>query len=95
MSGEELEYITSAAAERLNSYKHKERVKIIIPLRGFSSLSVKNGPLYDPESDKMFAITLKKCLDPEIEIIEVDSDINSKEFAAAVAETLLQALGVR
>jgi uncharacterized protein (UPF0261 family) len=94
MSAEELEYITSAAAERLNLYHHKERVKVIIPLRGFSSLSVEDGPLYDPEADKMFANTMKKCLDPEIEIIEIDSDINSKEFAAAVVKTLMQALKV-
>ena len=92
MNVEELEYITSSAAERLNRYQHKERVKVMIPLRGFSSLSVEGGPLYDPEVDKMFAITLKKYLDPEIEIIEIDSDINSKEFAKAVAKTLLMAL---
>jgi uncharacterized protein (UPF0261 family) len=95
MSAEEMGYIASSAAERLNRYHHKERVKIVIPLRGFSSLSVEGGPLYDPASDKMFADTLKKGLDPEIEIIEIDSDINSKEFAQAVAETLLQALGVK
>ena len=92
MSAEELEYITSAAAERLNCYHHKERVKIIIPLRGFSSLSVEGGPLYDPEADKMFANTLKKCLDPGIEIIEIDVDINSKEFAAAVVKALMHTL---
>jgi uncharacterized protein (UPF0261 family) len=92
MNAEELEYVTSSAAERLNRYHHKERVKVIIPLRGFSSLSVEGGPLYDPTTDKMFANTLKKCLDPEIEIIEIDADINSKEFAVAVAETLMQAL---
>jgi uncharacterized protein (UPF0261 family) len=95
MNTEEMEYVASSAAERLNRYRHKERVKIIIPLRGFSSLSAEGGPLYDPVSDKMFSVTLKKCLDPEIEIIEIDSDINSKEFAGAVAETLLQALRVR
>jgi uncharacterized protein (UPF0261 family) len=92
MNAEELEYVTSSAAERLNLYKHKERVKIIVPVRGFSSLSVKGGPLYDPEVDKMFANTLKKCLDPEIEIIEVDSDINSNEFATAVVKTLTRLL---
>ena len=95
MSAEETAYIASSVAERLNHFHHKERVKIIIPLRGFSSLSVEGGPLYDPASDKMFTHTLKKCLDPEIEIIEIDSDINSKEFAAAVAKTLMQALRVR
>jgi uncharacterized protein (UPF0261 family) len=92
MIAEELEYITSSVAERLNHYKKKERVKVVVPLRGFSSLSIEGGPLHDPESDKMFASTLKKCLDPEIEIIEIDSDINSKEFAAAVAKTLTQLL---
>ena len=92
MNAEELEYITSAAAERLNRYKQKERVKIIIPLRGFSSISLEHGPLYEPETDKIFAQTLKKSLDPEIEIIEIDSDINSKEFAEAVTNTLMQTL---
>ena len=94
MSADELAHITSAAAERLNRYRHRERVKVIIPLRGFSSLSMEGGPLYDPEADKMLGITLKKCLDPEIEIIEVDSDINSKEFAEVVANTLVEALKV-
>ena len=92
MSAEELEYVTSSAGERLNRYQHKERVKVIVPMRGFSSLSVEGGPLYDPKADKMFANTLKKCLDPEIEIIRIDSDINSKEFASAVVETLTRLL---
>jgi uncharacterized protein (UPF0261 family) len=92
MNGEELEYVTTVAAERLNRYKNKERVKIVIPLRGFSSISVEGGPLYDPEADKVFGATLKKNLDPEIEIIEVDSDINSKEFAAAVVKVVRNVL---
>jgi len=90
-----MEYIASCAAERLNRYHHKERVKIVIPLRGFSSLSVQGGRLHDPASDKMLTNTLKKCLDSEIEIIEIDSDINSRDFAGAVTETLSQALGVK
>ena len=92
MNAEELAYVASSVAERLNLYKHKERVKIVIPTRGFSSLSVEGGPLYDPEADMMLGKTLKKCLDPEIEIIEVDSDINSKEFAQAVTKALKQTL---
>ena len=94
MNAEELEYVAFSAAERLNRYQHKKRVKIIIPKRGFSSLSIEGGPLYDHETDKIFAKTLKKSLDPKIEIIEIDSDINSKKFAAAVAETLRQNMGV-
>jgi uncharacterized protein (UPF0261 family) len=89
---EEMEYVAVSAAERLNYYTQKERVKIIVPMKGFSSLSVAGGPLYDPESDEVFAAALKKCLDPAIEIIEINTDINSREFAAAVAESLLKIL---
>lgn len=95
MIAEELEYITAKAAERLNLYRNRKRVKIVIPLRGFSSLSVEGGPLYDPDADRMFASTLKRSLNPEIEIIEVDSDINSNEFAEAVVKALMQALRLK
>jgi uncharacterized protein (UPF0261 family) len=92
MSAEELESVTSAVAERLNRYDRKERVKIIIPTRGFSSLSVEGGPLHDPAADKVFTAVLKRCLNPEIEIIEVDAEINCREFAKTVTNTLLQLL---
>jgi uncharacterized protein (UPF0261 family) len=92
MNAEELESVASAAAERLNRYDRKARVKIIIPTRGFSSLSVEGAPLHDPSADRVFASVLKKCLDPEIEIIEIDTDINSREFASIVTHTLLPLL---
>jgi uncharacterized protein (UPF0261 family) len=91
MSADEMEHIASAAAERLNSYIKKKRVKVVIPLRGFSSLSVQGAPLWDPASDRMFGIAMKKRLDPAIDVIEVDSEINSPEFAASVAKALLEA----
>jgi uncharacterized protein (UPF0261 family) len=95
MSAEEMEYVASAVAERLNRYDHKARVKVMVPTKGFSSLSVEGGPLCDSDSDKMFAAVLKGCLDPGIEIIEIDTDINSREFAKAVVDVLSQILGRR
>ncbi len=92
MSAEEMEYVASAAAERLNRYDRKARVKVMMPTKGFSSLSVEGAPLCDPESDRVFAAVLKKRLDPEIEIIEISSDINSREFAKAVVDKLIQTL---
>jgi len=91
MNPEETEFVAFAAADRLNLYEGKSRVKVVIPLRGFSSTSVEGGPLHDPIADNVLAVSLKKRLDPEIEITEVDSDINSPEFAKAVANALLQA----
>jgi uncharacterized protein (UPF0261 family) len=92
MNADEMGFIATTAAERLNLYTHKKRVKVVIPLRGFSSLSVEGGPLCDPVSDKAFEIALKKILDPEIDVIEVDSEINSREFAGAVVRAFSDAL---
>jgi uncharacterized protein (UPF0261 family) len=91
MSTEEMASIATAAAESLNGYTCKKRVKVVIPLRGFSSLSEEGSPLYDPESDRAFGISLKKSLDPEIDVIEVDAEINSRAFAAAVVQALSEA----
>jgi uncharacterized protein (UPF0261 family) len=91
MSAEEMRYIATAAAERLNTYTHRKRVKVVIPLRGFSSLSEKSGPLYDPDSDRAFGVALKNAIHPEIDVIEVDAEINSRAFAAAVVRALSEA----
>jgi len=91
MSADEMEFIAEEAAKSLNGYIHKERVKVVIPFRGFSSLSEVGSPLEDPASDRVFGISLKKNLDPAIEIVEVDAPINSREFAAAVMRALVRA----
>jgi len=52
--------LSTAAAERLNRYQRKDRVKAVIPIKGFSSLSVEGAPLHDPASDEVFSIALMK-----------------------------------
>jgi uncharacterized protein (UPF0261 family) len=88
---EEMQETARAVADRLNRYRNKARVKAVIPLRGLSSLSVEGAPLHDPVADAAFASTLKSHLDPEIEIVEVDTDINDPVFAQAVADALSRA----
>jgi uncharacterized protein (UPF0261 family) len=87
----EMEQIALAAADRLNRYKNKARVRVVVPLKGFSSLSVEGGPLYDPASDAAFAPALRSRIDPQIEVVEVDTDINSPPFAERVVAALLGA----
>jgi uncharacterized protein (UPF0261 family) len=91
-STEELTQVAIAAAEKLNAYEHKERIKIVLPLRGFSSLSIEGGPFHDPAADMAFVMALKRHLDAAIEVIEVDAEINSREFARAVGDALRRAL---
>jgi uncharacterized protein (UPF0261 family) len=67
-------------------------VKVLIPLEGFSALSVAGGELYDPAADRAFTESFKGQLDPEIEVIEVATDINSPEFARIVAGAVSKAL---
>jgi uncharacterized protein (UPF0261 family) len=92
MNAEETELVAAAAAERLNQYKGKSRVKVVIPLRGFSSIGIEGGPLHDPVADRILGTVLRSHLDPAIEIIEVDADINSPEFAKGVINALSRAM---
>jgi uncharacterized protein (UPF0261 family) len=85
---EEMQQIGRAVAEKLNRRTYKKMVKFVIPMKGFSSLSGAGGALYDPQSDEAFIVALKESLDPEIEVIEINTDINTREFAAAVANVL-------
>ena len=92
---EESQLIARQVAERLNRYPDKKMVKFVLPLKGFSSVSVEGGPLHEPESDQAFISTLKSNLDGAIDIIEVDTHINTPEFADAIVDALYQALGKR
>jgi uncharacterized protein (UPF0261 family) len=85
---DEVRLIAQIVAEKLRKHKRKELVRFLIPLKGFSSISIEGGPLYDPQVDKAFVEELKKCMDPDIKIVEVDTHINTPEFAGAVVEAL-------
>lgn len=81
---EELRLIAKTLAEKLN--RTNGPIKFLIPIRGWSSLSVKGQPLYDPDADRNFVEELKKGLKSEIEIRELDLHLNTSEFAMAVVE---------
>ncbi len=87
-NAEEMKTIAREVAKKLNGHKNKKLVKFVIPTEGFSSLSVKGGALYDPDSDQAFIDELKGDLDKEIEITEVGTNINTPEFARAVVDAL-------
>ena len=94
-SAEEMATTAKAVAERLNQYQNKRFVKFMIPKKGFSSLSVEGGALHDPTSDWAFLDELKKDLDPEIKTVEVETHINTPEFARAIVEALRECLKLK
>ena len=79
-------------AEKLNRHREKKLIKFLIPIQGFSFLSGEGGSLHDPEADKVFLVELRKRLDPDIEIVEVEAHISTPEFAGAIVSALEDSL---
>ena len=73
-------------AEKMN--KAKGPMKLVIPLRGWSSLDQEGSALYDPEEDGMFIDELKKNLRRPIEIEEVDCNLEDIRTARALVDSL-------
>ncbi|PKN64015.1 MAG: hypothetical protein CVU57_16550 [Deltaproteobacteria bacterium HGW-Deltaproteobacteria-15] len=73
-------------AEKIN--KAKGPIKLIVPLRGWSSLDREGSILYDPDSDRIFVEELKKRLTVSLPIEEVDCNLEDP----AAAEALVNAM---
>ncbi len=87
-SAEELEQAALIVAERLNG--SKTPCAVLIPLKGWSSLDREGGPLYDPDADRTFAETLKKHLNSDVPVVEVDLHLNTPEFGKEAVELFHQ-----
>jgi len=59
-------------------------VKIVLPMKGWSSVDVPGSATYDSEEDKIFVNELKNGLKKDIDIIEVDANMEEPGFAEAV-----------
>lgn len=91
MTPDELEEVSQVFAGKLNLASGP--VKVLIPLRGWSSIESPGSPTYDPEEDAIFVRGLKRALKKEIEVIEVDANMEDPEFSAAVVRAAFEALG--
>ena len=73
-------------AEKIN--KARGPIKLVVPLRGWSSLDYEGSPLYAPEQDRLFIEELKKNLTRELEIEELDSNLEDFQTAEALVNSL-------
>jgi uncharacterized protein (UPF0261 family) len=89
-SPDELKEVAALFAEKLNG--SRGRVKIVIPLRGWSSVDSPGNPTYDPEEDRVFIQELQANLKPDIEVLEVDANMEEAAFAEAVIKASLEIL---
>jgi uncharacterized protein (UPF0261 family) len=65
-------------------------VSLFIPLRGASSYAIAGGVFHDPVADEALVSSLHTHLDPTVELIEMDTDINDPSFGEAMARRLDQ-----
>ncbi|MGD9300245.1 MAG: Tm-1-like ATP-binding domain-containing protein [Desulfobacterales bacterium] len=86
LNADETILLANQLARKLNL--DSANVKVLIPTRGWSEADHKSGPLYDPETNSLFIRTLKKALNPHIELQEVDCHINDADFAAIAANLM-------
>jgi uncharacterized protein (UPF0261 family) len=75
-------------AEKIN--KAKGPIKLVVPLRGWSSLDREGSILYDPEEDQIFIKELQKNLKSPLDIEEVDCNLEDFDTAKALVEGLTQ-----
>ena len=73
-------------AEKIN--KARGPIKLVVPLRGWSSLEREGSPLLDPEEDRIFIDELKKNLKVPLEIEEVDCNLEDMDTARALVDSL-------
>lgn len=90
MTPNELKEVSEVFAEKLN--KSLGLVKVVIPLKGWSSIDSPGRPTYDPEEDAIFIKELSRRLKKEIEVIQVDANMEDPEFANAVISAALDVL---
>ena len=90
-TADELKSIGHEIATRLADATGK--TTLMLPLKGVSMIDVEGQPFYDAEADKVLFDTLRTELaDSNVEIVELDTDINYKEFAVAAAKKLISLL---
>ena len=68
------------------------RVAVFLPLRGVSAIATEGGPFYDPIATGLVRRDPAGIDRRRVDLVELDTDINDPEFAAAMVSELLEFL---
>jgi uncharacterized protein (UPF0261 family) len=63
-------------------------VAMFVPAKGLSMIGAPGGPFHDPAADAALVRELRATLRPDIEVVEMATDINDPAFARAMAGRL-------
>jgi len=88
LSTDELKDVANEFKRKLNNAKAP--IKVMIPMQGWSSVDCTGNETYDPKEDQVFIDTLKDGLDPGIEIVQVDANMEDSLFSEQVIKAALE-----
>ena len=88
LSTDELQLVAKEFARKLNSAQAP--VKVMVTLQGWSSVDCKGNPTYDPKEDQVFVEILRNELDPKVEIIEIDANMEDQAFSREIIKSALK-----
>ncbi|MCX5813920.1 MAG: Tm-1-like ATP-binding domain-containing protein [Proteobacteria bacterium] len=86
LDSSEMQKLASTIAEKLN--KAPESTYVLIPTKGWSEGDRAGMPLFDLATDRIFTEKLKKLLNPQIPVEEMDVHINELSFAQRAVDVL-------
>ena len=88
-TAEENREVGEKLAEKLNLAFGK--TALLLPLKGVSAIDAEGQPFYGPKEDQVLFQTLRDGVNRDaVEIMELDYNINDKEFAVCAAEKLME-----
>lgn len=90
-SSAEVAEIAHLVADKLN--RISSPATVMVPVLGWSSLSIEGADLHDPNADSVFVPTLRDALEVDIPVVEVEAELNSDEFATALVDTFHGMMG--
>jgi uncharacterized protein (UPF0261 family) len=86
-SVDENQMIGKMIAEKLNRAKGKTTV--LFPLKGVSAYDSEGGAFYDPDADFAVFDAVRKNINPNIQLLELNKHINDNDFAEKIAELMI------
>ena len=86
MEPEEMKQFARIIGEKLN--RSKGPTYVLIPKKGWSEADKAGMELFDPKTDQIFVEELRKIINPNIPIEEMDAHISDPAFALRAVEVL-------
>ncbi len=80
-------------AQRLN--QSTVPVTVLLPLKGLSQIDADGGIFHQPEINRVLFDTLKQHLKQHINVVEIDSNINEKNFSESAVHILLENMEIQ